>query len=69
MTGDLDVYGVFVPELLGYAVIAMIVQSLLSRALVKLRVDRFFWHPSILELSTFVICLGGVAAMAHWGRP
>jgi hypothetical protein len=28
-----------------------------------------FWHPPILELCGFIICLGGVAAIAHWGRP
>jgi hypothetical protein len=69
VTGEIDVFGVLAPELLVYAIVALFVQALLNRVIVALRIDRLFWHPPILELCGFVICLGGVAAVAHWGQP
>ncbi|MFY9627852.1 MAG: DUF1656 domain-containing protein [Methylocystis sp.] len=69
MTGEIDVFGVLAPELLVYAITALLLQALLNRVIAALRIDRMFWHPPILELCGFVICLGGVAAVAHWGWP
>lgn len=66
LTGEIDVFGLFLPELLIYAIVALVAQALVSRVFAKLDLHRLFWHPPLIEISIFVICLGGVAATAHW---
>ncbi len=67
--GEIDLYGLLLPELLVYALAALLVQNFVSRALVKLGADRLFWHLPLVEISIFIICLGGIVAAARRIRP
>lgn len=69
MTGDIDLYGLFVPELLVAAVLALLAQTLLSRLLARAGAYRFLWHPPLADLALFVICLGGFILLLHGVRP
>ena len=69
MTGEIDIYGLFVPEILVYAAVALVLQEVVCRVLVKLGAHRLVWHPPLVAVSIFVICLGGIVAAASWGRP
>lgn len=68
MTGEIDLYGLFLPELLVYAILALVAQNLVNRVLAKLGLHRLFWHPPLVEISIFIICFGGISAAAHWVR-
>lgn len=66
MRGDLDIYGLYVPELLLCAVLALVARTLLSRLLVRVGVYRMLWHPPLADFALFVICLGGISFLLHW---
>jgi protein AaeX len=66
LTGEFNFFGVFVPELLVYALLALLVQIVMGRVLNRLDAHRFVWHPALVEIATFIIWLGGITAAAHW---
>lgn len=65
MSPDFDVHGVFVSALLVWALIALILTSLLRRVLDHAGLYRFVWHRPLFELAVFVILLGGIVALAN----
>jgi hypothetical protein len=66
MIAELDVYGVFVPALLVWALIAMPLTALLRRLLLRLGAYRWIWHAPLFDLALFVLVLGGVTAASEW---
>ncbi len=69
MTSEIDLFGLIVPVLLLDAVIALFVQILLGRMLSALRLYRLFWHPALVDVSTYFLCLGAVVAVLHRVHP
>jgi hypothetical protein len=68
MTGELDLYGVFVPPLLLWALLALALSAGLRRGLARLGFYRLVWHRPLFDLALFVILLGGIASLsARWG--
>lgn len=65
MSGDLDLYGLFLPELLVCAVLALVAQTVLSRALVRVGAYRWVWHPPLVDVALFAILLGGFTFLMH----
>jgi len=65
MIGEIDVYGVFFPALLGFAIVAALLQHLLQRALEAAGVYRFIWHRPLFDLALFIILLGTVMETAQ----
>ncbi|WP_407522155.1 DUF1656 domain-containing protein [Methylobacterium oryzisoli] len=61
---DIDLYGVFVPALLVYAVLAFGVSLVLRRLLARAGLYRFIWHRPLFDLALTVVCLGAIAAVA-----
>lgn len=67
MTGEIDVYGVFVTPLLVWAVSAYLLSLPVRRLLAGLGLYRLVWHRPLFDLALFVILLGGVVALSsHW---
>ncbi|MCI0756464.1 DUF1656 domain-containing protein [Teichococcus vastitatis] len=66
MIAELDVYGVFMPALLVWAIIAMPLTALLRRLLLRLGAYRWIWHAPLFDLALFVLVLGGVTAASEW---
>ncbi len=64
MYGELDIYGIFVPALLTYAVLALVAKALVSRLLVLTGTYRLVWHRPLFDLGLFVLLLGGIATIA-----
>ncbi|WP_191060411.1 DUF1656 domain-containing protein [Geminicoccus harenae] len=64
MPGEIDLYGVFLPALLVYAVLALVLKELASRLLVRIGAYRFVWHRPLFDLALFVLLLGGITALA-----
>lgn len=68
MTGELDLYGVFLPPLLLWAVLALALGAALRRGLAWIGVYRLVWHRPLFDLALLLILLGSIASLSsHWG--
>jgi protein AaeX len=63
MIGELDIGGVFVPDLLLVAVFAFGLNLLARRGLRRLQFYRFVWHAGLFDVALFVVLLWFVAMM------
>jgi hypothetical protein len=61
---DVDLYGVFVPALMVWAVVAFLINLVLRRAIALCGLYRLVWHRPLFDLSLYLVCLGGVVAVA-----
>jgi hypothetical protein len=67
MIGELNIYGVFVPALLVWALVALMASVLLRRVLRWLGFYRLVWHPALFDVAIFVVLVGGVVSLAsNW---
>lgn len=66
MIAELDILGVFVPALLAWVLLALLLAGLLRRAFDRLGLYRHVWHPPLFNAALFVLLLGGIVAAAHW---
>jgi Protein of unknown function (DUF1656) len=67
MIGEIDIYGVFVPILLVWGAIALLLTAVLRRGLVRLGFYRLVWHRPLVDLSLLVIIMAGVATvLSRW---
>jgi hypothetical protein len=70
MIGEFDVYGVFVPVLLVWALIAVFLSVVLRAVLQRIGFYRLVWHRPLVDLSFLVIILAAVSAfLPHWIAP
>ncbi len=58
MHGEVDLGGVFVPTLLIWAVVALVLSLLVSRLLQTFGVYRWVWHRALFDITIYVIILG-----------
>ncbi len=54
MIEEIHVFGIYLPAALVWAMLALIITFLLRDLLQRLPLDRFLWHPALLELAVFV---------------
>jgi protein AaeX len=70
MIGEIDVYGVFIPILLVWGVIALPITAVLRRGLSRIGFYRLVWHRPLVDLSLLVLVMAGVAAiLPSWIAP
>jgi hypothetical protein len=70
MIGEIDIYGVFVPILLVWGVIALPITAVLRRLLGRIGFYRLVWHRPLVDLSLLVLVMAGVAAvLPMWIEP
>lgn len=55
---EFDLYGVFLPGLLVFSLIAVAATALVRRLLLAIGFYRFVWHPSLFDLALFIVILG-----------
>ena len=60
MTGQLNIYCVYVPVLLVMMLIAYMFKSLLGSVLARLGLYRWVWHPPLFNLALYVMVLGAL---------
>jgi Protein of unknown function (DUF1656) len=65
MIAEFDIYGVFVPALLVFAIVASLLSLALTRLLETVGFYRFVWHRPLFDLALGVILFGVVAAYAE----
>ena len=70
MIGEVDIYGVFVPILLVWALVALIITGTLRWVLAHVGFYRLVWHRPLVDLSLLVIILAAVAVvLPSWIAP
>jgi hypothetical protein len=70
MIGEFDIYGVFVPVLLVWALVALALTGVLRMVLVRVGFYHLVWHRPLVDLSLLVIVLTIVAnVLPHWIQP
>lgn len=65
MNHEVDIYGVFVPDLLIWVVLAFIVSIPIRRVLGAVGFYRLVWHRALFDAALYVILLGAVAALTR----
>jgi hypothetical protein len=63
MTSDLDIYGVFVPALFAWLLIALGISLPLRRVLTWSGFYRFVWHRPLFDVALYVVLLGIVVLL------
>ncbi|MDX3978445.1 DUF1656 domain-containing protein [Shinella sp.] len=66
MTGQFDLYGVFLPSFAALALFAYGMFRLLAWALCKAGVYRLVWHRSLFNFALYVTLLGGFSIATNW---
>lgn len=64
MTGEFDLYGVYVPSFAAWMLIAFVASVPIRRLLARLGFYRFVWHRPLFDLALYVLLLGAVVAVA-----
>lgn len=64
MTGETNIYGVFVPDLLIWMLAAFVLSVPLRRLLAWCGVYNLVWHRPLFHLALYVVILGFVATFA-----
>ena len=65
MSGEIDLYGVFVPTLAVWMAAAFALGVPLRRLLAATGFYRLVWHRPLFDLALYVLLLGGVVVLAH----
>ncbi|HTI82276.1 MAG TPA: DUF1656 domain-containing protein [Acetobacteraceae bacterium] len=67
MIGEINLYGVFIPPLLLWVIVALPLTGVLRRLLRWLGFYRLVWHRPLFDFALLVIVLGAVvAASRRW---
>ena len=69
MSGEIDIYGVFVPMLLALMVVAFVLTGVLRFVLARIGFYKLVWHRSLFNLAVYIIALGGIVAIARALHP
>ncbi|MCK4207541.1 DUF1656 domain-containing protein [Brucella pituitosa] len=66
MTGQFDLYGVFLPLFAGVALFAYGVFRVLTLVLDNVGFYRLVWHRPLFNLAIYVTLLGGFSVAINW---
>ncbi|MGX5666656.1 DUF1656 domain-containing protein [Rhizobium daejeonense] len=66
MTGQLDLYGVFLPGLSALALSAYGLLRMMTSLFARIGLYRAVWHPSLFNLALYITLLGGLSAILNW---
>jgi hypothetical protein len=70
MIGEFDIYGAFVPALLVWALVALLLTGILRTVLARVGFYHLVWHRPLVDLSLLVIVLTIVTnVLPYWIRP
>lgn len=57
---EFNLYGIFVPALLVYAILAAVLTTVVKRILIAIGFYRLVWHASLFDVALFTILVGVV---------
>jgi hypothetical protein len=62
----IDIYGVLVPSLLLWIILAYVLSAILRRLMQRFDFYRLVWHRALFDFSIFVCLLGGVVYLSEF---
>ncbi|CAG2154134.1 MULTISPECIES: DUF1656 domain-containing protein [Cupriavidus] len=66
MYGEFNLYGVFIPTLLGLMLLAYALKGALRSWLTRTGLYRWIWHPALFNLAMYIAVLGMLISLMHW---
>ncbi|MGY4625344.1 DUF1656 domain-containing protein [Bradyrhizobium sp. USDA 4486] len=60
MKYQLDLFGVLVPTLLLWSVVAYALERLVSKQIARIGLYRWIWHPALFDFALFICLLTGL---------
>jgi hypothetical protein len=66
MRYQIDIYGVLVPALLLWIIVAYAVSALLRLRMQRFDLYRLVWHRAMFDFAIFVCLLGGVVYLSEY---
>ena len=64
MMGEIDLYGIYLPNLLLLAILAVPLAWVARRVLSAFGGYRYVWHPALFDLAIFVLILYGLTLLS-----
>ena len=61
MTYEIDLFGVLVPSLVLWSVIAYLLARIISKLIARVGLYRWIWHPALFDFSLFVCLVASLA--------
>jgi len=65
MRHEIDIYGVLVPSLLLWLIVAYALSALVRRLMQRFDLYRLVWHPALFNFAIFVCLLGVVVYVSE----
>ncbi|MGH6862083.1 MAG: DUF1656 domain-containing protein [Phyllobacterium sp.] len=65
MLGEIDIYGVYIPGLLGLMLATLVLNLLVRRALAWSGLYAIVWHRGLFDLALYVVLLGAVSSLTQ----
>lgn len=65
MTEEMDIYGVFLPGLLVWMIVAFLLSIAIRRLLSLVGFYHYVWHRPLFDIALYVILVGGVFGVAR----
>ena len=69
MTYELDLFGVIVPSLLLWSVLAYAVARIVSRGIARAGLYRHVWHPALFDFALYVCVVASLVFLAKENLP
>ena len=66
MRYEIDIYGVLIPALLLWLVVAYALSAVLRRLMRRFGLYRLVWHRALFDFALFVCLLGGVVYLSEF---
>ena len=64
MKSQLDLFGVIVPSLLLWSVVAYALARIISRGIARAGLYRHVWHPALFDFALFVCLIASLVFMS-----
>jgi hypothetical protein len=64
MTHELDLFGVIVPSLMLWNVLAYVLARTVSKVLARAGAYRHVWHPALFDFSLFICLVAGLVFLS-----
>jgi hypothetical protein len=68
MRYEIDIYGVLVPALLLWLIVAYVLSALVRRLMQRFDLYRLVWHRALFNFAVFVCLLGVVVYLSEFLR-
>lgn len=66
MSGEIDIYGVYVPGLLMLMLATLLLSLIVRRVLAWSGAYAFVWHRGLFDVALYVVLLEAVSSLSHW---